>query len=355
MSLAGKLINTAVRKSRIASILYLSALKALKPERYRFFADEVKKFYPHLNGKKYRSRLLEVSRCSVLYGTLPEEYFFFHFDELSDKGRKSFISNRDRNKYLAKINTRNDWDVFFDKSKTYAVYREFYGREVSVITGTDDKHKFMEFVARNREFVVKPIVSSRGKGVKLISSDGSDSEFLLEDLMSEYTDGFVIEEAIIQHEIMSSLNESSVNTVRCPTILANGKIHVFHPILRIGRKGSFVDNGSAGGILASIDPITGIVFTVGKDERGNSFVKHPESGVVIPGFKLPEWDSLLTIVENVAKVIPSTRYVGWDMAYTRNGWIVVEGNSYGQFSVLQIPLGKGIKKDFEEIVYDKKN
>ena len=347
-------IRTVVKKSRLASCLFLYVIKAVKPEMYNYYLDEVMKFYPNQEENNYRLILLEVFRNAVLYGVLPEEYFFFRFEELSDKGKRSYISDRDRNILLAKINSREDWEIFFNKGKTYDVYHKYYGREVRVISSLADKETFIDFVRFNNVFVVKPIESSRGKGVKLVCLDGQDVESLLYSLVSEYSGGVVLEEAIRQHSIMSSLNESSVNTVRCPTIITNGEVHIFYPILRIGRKGSFVDNGSAGGILASIDPDSGIVFTEGKDEKGNSYIKHPDSGMVIPGFVLPDWDGMLAKVRELAKVLPSTRYVGWDMAYTEKGWIVVEGNNYGQFSVLQIPLGKGIKKDIEEIIYDKK-
>ena len=38
------------------------------------------------------------------------------------------------------------------------------------------------------------------------------------------------------------------------------------PFIKIGQKGSFVDNGGAGGILAQIDPKNGTIITDGKDE-----------------------------------------------------------------------------------------
>ena len=44
------------------------------------------------------------------------------------------------------------------------------------------------------------------------------------------------------------------------------------------------------------------------------------------------------------------KYVGYDFALTENGWVLVEGNSLGQF-VGQIAEQKGVKKKFLEYLY----
>ena len=54
---------------------------------------------------------------------------------------------------------------------------------------------------------------------------------------------------------------------------------LFHPSLRMGREGSFVDNFSAGGISALIDPDSGVIYTDGADKKGHSYECHPDSKV----------------------------------------------------------------------------
>ena len=49
-------------------------------------------------------------------------------------------------------------------------------------------------------------------------------------------------------------------------------------------------------------------------------------------------------------VIPSIHYVGWDLAHTENGWVIVEGNHTGQFVGQQMPLNKGCAREVEEIL-----
>lgn len=178
--------------------------------------------------------------------------------------------------------------------------------------------------------------------------DGNESIGLLFEKLLESAP-VVCEELIVQSKGMSILNASSVNTVRMPAISCNGGVRLLAPFLRIGRQGSVVDNAGAGGVFATVDEKTGIVTTLGIDERGRSYVKHPESGVVIPGFQVPRWHEAVALVNDLADSNKEVRYVGWDLALTEDGWVVVEGNDNGQM-LGQMPDKTGKRQILEELI-----
>ncbi len=116
----------------------------------------------------------------------------------------------------------------------------------------------------------------------------------------------VLEEKIVQDETMSSLHPSSVNTFRIVTYKKpSGEIVVHLPFIKIGQKGSFVDNGGAGGILALIDEKTGVIITDGKDELNNIYKKHPDTKIKLKGFQIPMWNEIkeLAKIASIIKVI----------------------------------------------------
>ncbi|MCR4754955.1 MAG: hypothetical protein K5868_05400 [Lachnospiraceae bacterium] len=76
---------------------------------------------------------------------------------------------------------------------------------------------------------------------------------------------------------------------------------------------------------------TGIVTTDGFTELYGSFQNHPDTNVKLKGYQIPKWDDLLDITKKLAQVLPNIRYVGWDMALTHKGWVLVEGNENGEF------------------------
>ena len=49
-------------------------------------------------------------------------------------------------------------------------------------------------------------------------------------------------------------------------------------------------------------------------------------------------------------VFPDIRFVGWDLAYTDNGWIIIEANDNGQFHGYQIPYHHGCRKELENYI-----
>ena len=90
------------------------------------------------------------------------------------------------------------------------------------------------------------------------------------------------------------------------------------------------------------------IYFGGVDEFGNTFLCHPDTGVPIPGMVMPDWDKAIAMIEEMMHVYPDIRFVGWDIAYTDQGWIVIEANDNGQFHGAQIPHHRGFMDQVKE-------
>mgnify|MGYP003150504758 FL=1 len=53
---------------------------------------------------------------------------------------------------------------------------------------------------------------------------------------------------------------------------------------------------------------------------------HPDSGYPIADFQLPMFDEVIAFVDKVARHVPQVKYVGWDIAVTPDGPVLIEGN-----------------------------
>ena len=148
---------------------------------------------------------------------------------------------------------------------------------------------------------------------------------------------------------MAALHPASLNTVRICTLKLKDRVVVFRPVLRMGRGNSVVDNAAQGGIIVAVDAATGICLEKGVDESGNRYLRHNDTNVVLPGFQIPKWDEAVAMVTELAHVVEGNKYIGWDMALTDNGWVMVEGNPRGQL-LIQIASQKGIKHELEEYI-----
>lgn len=81
--------------------------------------------------------------------------------------------------------------------------------------------------------------------------------------------------------------------------------------LRVGGKGSEVDNYHSGGIGYPIDVTTGIIKAAGADIMGVRHLFHPATNVKVLGFQIPNWDGLVTFVFDACTVIPTARLIAW--------------------------------------------
>ena len=69
----------------------------------------------------------------------------------------------------------------------------------------------------------------------------------------------------------------------------------------------------------------------------------------ILGAQLPDWQQAVALVKALADRIPSMKYIGWDLAHTEDGWVVVEANGSGQF-VSQIADRTGHKNELLQLM-----
>lgn len=127
-------------------------------------------------------------------------------------------------------------------------------------------------------------------------------------------------------------------------------MRLFHPTLRVGRGDGIIDNFSAGGISALIDPETGCICSDGADKKGRRYAAHPDTGVRFDGYRLPEWDKAVAMVTTAAHMVPGNHYCGWDLAYSTHGWCMVEANCTAQMGGMQIITQTGRKAELEALI-----
>lgn len=268
--------------------------------------------------------------CRFLYGTVTREYFSFDFRFLSHEARKTYLTRNNKYPFYRKFNNPNYTGYLNKKTETYAKFKEFYGREVLCIYDENDYDAFVDFVSRHDRFIYKPADDYGGHGVEIYDAAVYDS---LEDLFSIIIfNGFcVVEELIVQADPIAALHPQSVNTMRVVAFLSpSGETKIQWCFLRMGMGDSHTDNMSSGGLAIMVDPETGIAFLPGRDWLGAEHLFHPDTGIQLIGFQIPQWAELRQLVNKLSNVIPEIRLVGWDLAYTDKGWIFVEGNARPQ-------------------------
>ena len=307
----------------------------------------IAEFKPNATEEQKAGLRNELRRAMKRYGCAYDEFFLYGFENRSDAEQAAFLSDVDRLKYASILNNREKSRIFKHKWKAYQTFERFFGRKVILAKDIDE-----EFIARFPQFVHKQEDGSRGRGVCKIDSSRFDSVEAIKATIPNWDQG-ICEEIIDQDDRVKVLHPESINTVRIFTLRKrDGSIVHWRGSLRMGRGASFVDNAWSGGVFADIDCKTGVLTTVGFTERDERFTHHPDSGIEIKGFQIPDWEELLKTSTAMAQVLPDVRYVGWDMALSKSGWVMVEGNSFAQVIMTQTACKEPLKDELLEIIKD---
>lgn len=318
-------------------------LKKIKNMRFKEYYNHASKIGKRINKSTFYI-LFDMAKCALLYGSGYMDYFEFEFYLLNKEERKTYLTGKYNNDIVKKYNKKEDWHYLDDKGEFNKIFKKYLGREFIDLREASFK-EFKEFISDKDKIVCKPIDNCGGKGIDIITIDKSK-------LKNEYNtlkiynaimkkEQYVLEEYIYQHKDLNKLYSGSVNTIRIISFLDKyGEAHILSTILRIGNNGK-VDNFSSGGMYTFVNE-EGIVYVPAIDEKGNIYYIHPSTHENIVGFKIPHYEEILPFIRKISKVVPSIRYVGWDIVITEKGIVVVEGNQYpGIFQVK--PSISGIK------------
>lgn len=302
------------------------------------------------NRRLKRKLYNDILYSALILGSTAEEYFWYKFETKKYFERRKFLTIFTRPfEFDQYMNEKEGTWIFQNKYKTYQNFKEYYRRSLILLESEENYKEFREFTQKHKVFVYKPYNQAHGIGIRLINiSDYDSTESAFKALLRQGT--FVLEERIIQSPDMAVLNSSSVNTIRVTTVLTKTGVHIMYPFIRIGKDNAFVDNGGAGGIIALVHVDTGIVYTIPQDIYGNQFIQHPDTKTQIVGFKVPRWQELIELAKRLPYVVPTVRYVGWDLALTSNGWVMIEGNNGGMLGGQQMLDQTGKKEAYYSLL-----
>lgn len=138
---------------------------------------------------------------------------------------------------------------------------------------------------------------------------------------------FILEERVQQHPVMSSLNPNSVNTIRVTTIREGTSVVIFDHWMRMSIDKKCVDNSHSGGLSIIVKDDGNLETTARQLRTGAQFDRHPLTGVRFSDIKIPFWEEAKALALHAHHCLYSMHSVGWDVAITPYGPILLEGNS----------------------------
>lgn len=218
---------------------------------------------------------------------------------------------------------------------------------------------FDEFLAKMEDahalLFVKDATSCCAKGVvKVENREGALCEAVSGRRLVEqdFLKGkFVVQKALRNCSEIDAIQPASVNTLRivtiwnrdrgAPELLSAGG-------LRIGGGGA-VDNWAQGGLFVGIDQ-GGKLQKYGYYKPGKhapcKVDRQPQTGFVFENAEIPFYRESVGLVKRAHSFLPEVFAIGWDVALTDRGPIIIEGNDDWEITLMQMVAG-GLKKHFD--------
>jgi len=207
--------------------------------------------------------------------------------------------------------------------------------------------------------VKRAVDSGGGKDVYLYKRDGNEwrelehnKKLYLNSLDSIFKKNFLIQEYINQHPFYAQFNSSSVNTVRVLTYrsVKTNEIIPLQAVLRIGKRGSIVDNQASGGIACGIRQ-DGSLNNFAVNKKGEKFTNFQGINFNQIG-KIYKYQEIIKIALKIAKYFPYHRLLGFDFCVDSLDKIrLIEiNNRNNEINFFQMSNGPLFREYTEEVI-----
>lgn len=265
--------------------------------------------------------IVDMLWCSLKYDMGFRDYAVWDIRLLNAKERATWMTHPKSFRITRMHNTPEGRAKLEDKRRFAREYADLLGRETIDLRDLDDS-ELAAFLARHPKVLAKPVEGHGGGNITLYENVTDAAAFRAEVTAAGQS---TIDEFIVQHPAMSALYPDAVNTVRMITFLdKRGTVHLLAAVLRIGN-GDVIDNFASGGMFTMLDS-DGVALYPGVDKQSNVYAEHPVTRTPIVGFRVPMYDRVWSLTQELARRTPEAPYVGWDLAITPDGPVVIEGN-----------------------------
>ncbi len=315
---------------------------------------------------------VEWGRYAILYArrvVSAQEYMNYKHYLKDASFKKTFLSYCEAEKYWKLLNPNKYCAIARDKYLTHLVLEEvgIPMPKLYAYFNSEAGDDYQSVRTQLKKFdvhqcVVKPAAdSAHGGGVFVCNN----IVYTNSDCVIEKTNGekvslkqlleinkntpLLFEERVIQTQQVNSINPSSVNTVRFMTALyPNKEVKIVATFMKFGRMGSDIDNaGDGGNVDCGIDFKKGVCYNTVQFNSFNDvkrITKHPDSDVQIEGITIKNWVDFVVKVKSFQSKVPYLKMIGWDIALTDEGPMVIEINNWWD-TTGQLFIGRGWRNE----------
>jgi hypothetical protein len=154
---------------------------------------------------------------------------------------------------------------------------------------------------------------------------------------------YLLQERIRPHPVLAEFVGPTLCCVRVVTVVGvSGSPSVIGAVYKLQPKPLGVDHLSYGALGCWVDLDSGALGPGRSRHELRWETVIPGTARSFVGFQLPDWAQVKELALRAALVFPWCRSIGWDIALSDRGPVLIEGNAHWSTSLLQIPAPHGL-------------
>ena len=294
--------------------------------------DRLKKHVNIIHENSGRSKAyiyFDIIRSFITCGSGYTDYFRGNYVELTKEEKNTFATAKKFHNLLAYLNNPK-YEIILGDKLLFNKYFEDYLKREYINLNVSSKEDFSKFLKGKDYVFAKRPLGEGGHDVKKITKKDYNDKLYNELKKDGYT---LVEEAIIQSKDLNEINPNVVNSFRVITLYKDGNVYLVNNALRVNQKADAVI-GSTDDLYFSLG-VDGKINSNVIDDYGKVYIEHPLTHKKFSDVKIKGVKEAFDMCKEAALRLPEVRYIGWDIAFTDNGPVMVEGNEYPGYGLVQ--------------------
>lgn len=207
---------------------------------------------------------------------------------------------------------------------------------------------------KNGKYFFKNVIKESGEGV--IGFEIKEGKVIMKNKIYGYDEAiealkggvWLVQPRYVSHKAIQLINSSALNTTRIYTILGVDGVDYLGGYQAFATDGAPIDSWQFGSVYVAIDVDEETLKPYGitslSDKRDGVLYEHPNSKIKFEAYKLPELKKAVDLCKRAHAFFYGVYVIGWDIALTDEGPMVVEVNERPGINVLQ-SLDGGVRKN----------
>ena len=304
-----------------------------------------------------------------IYNMTPWFYLRYQLYLNENKAKKdSFLYGNEANVVFLQSNKNTYLDLVDDKTKFYEICGQS-GIAIPAIFGIVERGMPLPELPAN-DVIVKPAHGARGAGIELWCykedggyEDNSGQKFdvdtfkkYLNEKADQVKDRLILQKRIVTSDQLSTLSKNAPVVARIVTVRdVAGTVSFLNGVMLIPIGSEFLRPGI---IVSPVDQSTGMLTeAVSYGIVRKAYPVHPDTNQPITGTRVPHWKEAVEAVVKAHSFFPEYFSLGWDVAISDEGPVILEANKIWDVETSQrpagIPLGDTVFSEFCAVIIGK--